>query len=429
MEDSRPAQEAPAEAQQWPSAPLYDLTEIPKSIAELDAGDLEGQVRGNFWRSARWCMDGSAILSTTEDRCIRIHTTNDNSSFDTKSFQQPDAIHSTLWYPSASISTPETFCFVASIRDTPVRLIDGNDGRIRASYPIVDHRERFIAPHSLAFNHTSTKLYCGYENAIEVFDISSPGYDQGERLKLVYAKKEKGGQKGIISALSFCPDYSGTYAAGTYSSTNSVSLYSEDTGSTPLAHVEGLVGGGITQIGWHPLNPTLMFIASRRSLVIQIYDTRDLSSPLSCFERGGSSNQRIGFDVDPWGRWLSSGDEDGTVRIWDLSTLNPQPIFQQELHQDAIGSVQFHPFQPLLLTCSGSRKHLQQTFESEDESSSSEEEDGSEADTSKEESGSEGVVSSFVTGRWRPLDATMRVWSKEGSSVHNEGGDVAAQGV
>lgn len=49
------------------------------------------------------------------------------------------------------------FCFVTSVRDTPVRLIDASDGRIRASYPIIDHRERFISPHCFAFNPTADK--------------------------------------------------------------------------------------------------------------------------------------------------------------------------------------------------------------------------------------------------------------------------------
>jgi len=47
-----------------------------------------------------------------------------------RSFSQPDAINAATWYPSASSTTPETFCFVASVRDTPVRLIDATDGRV-----------------------------------------------------------------------------------------------------------------------------------------------------------------------------------------------------------------------------------------------------------------------------------------------------------
>jgi telomerase Cajal body protein 1 len=74
------------------------------------------------------------------------------------------------WYPGASVSDPSTFCFVASVRECPVKLLDAASGRVctylfcivndselsalklRASYKIVDHRERQVAPHCLAFN-------------------------------------------------------------------------------------------------------------------------------------------------------------------------------------------------------------------------------------------------------------------------------------
>jgi hypothetical protein len=74
-----------------------------------------------------------------------------------RTFPQPDSVNTALWYPSASRVAPETFCFVASVRDAPVRLVGASDGRIRASYPIVDHQERFVAPHSFAFNTAADK--------------------------------------------------------------------------------------------------------------------------------------------------------------------------------------------------------------------------------------------------------------------------------
>lgn len=96
------------------------------------------------------CPDGTSILTTSEDRVLRLIDTyvtlhllgvlcSDDfrpagSEPETvpnyRSYGQPDAIHATVWYPSASLSHPETFCFAASIRDTPVRLIDATDGRV-----------------------------------------------------------------------------------------------------------------------------------------------------------------------------------------------------------------------------------------------------------------------------------------------------------
>ncbi|KAK8846832.1 hypothetical protein IAR55_005920 [Kwoniella newhampshirensis] len=362
----------------WPLAPRYDFSSSPMIVGSVDAADLESEIDSNFWRSARWCSDGSAILTNTEDRSLRIHTPSEarSGTFVTQTYEQPDAIHSTLWYPSASVSSPPTFCFMASIRDTPVRLIDASDGHTRATYPIVDHRERFIAPYSMAFNSTSSKLYCGYESAIEVFDIANPGHNTSERLKTAFTKRDKGGQKGIISALAFSSDYSGTFAAGSFS--GSASLYSEDTGATPVAHFDGVHRGGVTQLAFHPLNPQMVFVASRRSQEIQVFDIRDLSEP------------------------------NGTIRVWDIATSgSPEAIFDENLHDDAVGSVQFHPSQPLLLSCAGSRAYLDSDGSIAD--SSGEMSDDSSSDSAvSEDYWSMRVKSSEST---KVIDATLKVWS------------------
>lgn len=125
--------------------------------------------------------------------------------------------------------------------------------------------------------------------------------------------------------MAFCPDYSGTFAAGSYS--GNVAIYSEDTGGTQLQHLEGVTGGGVTQVSllslknlsdradndyqvaFHPLSPTTIFVASRRSDVIQVFDLRDTSTPIAEMARDGDTNQRLTFDVDPWGRYLASGDQ------------------------------------------------------------------------------------------------------------------------
>ena len=150
--------------------------------------------------------------------------------------------------------------------------------QLRASYSIVDHRERQIAPHCLSFNINATKyfspvlvcsipdsanlafcrIYCGYEDAIEVFDVQRPGNDEGTRLHTTPSKKTKDGLKGekhlprtlttisllihstgIISSLAFCPDQTNEYfAAGTLAPSNfNIALFSESTGEKTLMWV------------------------------------------------------------------------------------------------------------------------------------------------------------------------------------------------
>jgi len=75
------------------------------------------------------------------------------------------------------------------------------------------NRERQVAPHSLAFNPTAdkyvfsttfpldseriyryTRLYCGFDSAIEIFDVNRPG--EGTRLLTSPNKKSRDGMKG-----------------------------------------------------------------------------------------------------------------------------------------------------------------------------------------------------------------------------------------
>lgn len=63
------------------------------------------------------------------------------------------------------------------------------------------------------------------------------------------------------------------------------------------------------QVRFHPLSPNHLFVASRRSSTIQIYDLRNPSMPLSHLPRQGSTNQRLTFDLDPWGRYLVAGEQ------------------------------------------------------------------------------------------------------------------------
>ena len=116
------------------------------------------------------------------------------------------------------------------------------------------------------------RLYCGFEDAIEVFDLNNPG--EGTRLATTPSRKSRDGLKGgchsylspavvldqmcpddagIISALAFCPSYdpsSSMFAAGTLTPSSSVSpniaLFSEDTGGKPVGWI-GDVKASVTQ--------------------------------------------------------------------------------------------------------------------------------------------------------------------------------------
>ncbi|KAI8996250.1 WD40-repeat-containing domain protein [Trametes punicea] len=453
--------------------PAYDMTRTPKEVHSYQLNDERGldeyasKDPSVFARMAKWCPDGSAALAQCEDRTFRflqlpaelLGMTADpmlQASLP-RSLMQSAPILDYAWYPGASIRDTRSFCFVASVRECPVRLLDASDGRLRACYKIVDHRERQVAPHSLAFNVNANRLYCGFEDAIEIFDIHYPG--EGNRLHTTPSKKSRDGLKGIISALAFCPDMSsGMYAAGSLSpsspSSSNIAIFSEETGEVPIMFVgaEGSkheVGYGarasVSQLMFNPARPYLLYASFRRMASIYCWDLRaDVSRavevlnreglPISGNERQAATNQRLRFDIDYGGRWLSTGDQDGGISVFDLaahpesalaenapqpgSTPRTTPIMQFNGHRDAVGSVAFHPVRPLLLSVSGSRHFDAATpMSGQPTDSSSSDSDGNdilETEGGDANSAKLRKLTAISMPRRRPqpiaLDASIKLW-------------------
>ncbi|KAJ7606638.1 WD40-repeat-containing domain protein [Roridomyces roridus] len=390
--------------------PEYDLSRPPSQSASWKVPSPT--LPGNFARSAKWCPDGSAALAQCEHREFRLLNPlgEDETTFNPHTFAQPAPILDYAWYPTASVTSPATFCFVASVRETPVKLLDASDGRLRASYRIVDHRERQIAPHSLAFNLSATRLYCGFEDAIEVFDVAQPG--EGTRLHTTPSKKNRDGLKGIISALAFSPSYeSDLYSAGSLSPTEggNIAVFSETGGAVPVSFVSGGPAAGVTQLHFNPAQPHILYAAFRRRSEIFSWDLRDTTAPLKIYTPPSANdretNQKRRFDVDLAGRFLALGDQEGRVSVFDLAAEENTPRLTYTAHSDALGSVSFHPTKPTLLSVSGSR-HF---HTDEDEESSSE--DGEDEEDDQGQSGKAAVIRRSVARPTPvPLDASIRVW-------------------
>ncbi|KAF7325082.1 hypothetical protein MKEN_00551100 [Mycena kentingensis (nom. inval.)] len=370
------------------SLPEYDLMAAPRLLTTFS----KHFSAGDFPRSAKWSCDGSALLIHCENRSILVV---DPETGTTQTLLQSAPIVDCAWYPTASTSNPTAFCLVASVRETPVKLLDASDGRLRASYRIVDHRERQIAPHSLAFNPMATQLYCGFESAIEVFDVSKPG-DEGLRLLTSPTKKSKDGLKGIISALAFQTIYDGSalYAAGSLSATScNIAVYSgEDDKAIPLLFLGGGPLAAVTQLKFNPAHPHILYASFRRHRAIYAWDLRGpCDIPITVFSaaaedqtrvaRNEETNQKRLFDVNVGGRYLAVGDQDGGIAIFDLNIASTgtvagpraMPVLRFPAHGDAIGAVAFHPTLPRLVSVGGSRH-----FDWDSGWNSSEEDEGEE---------------------------------------------------
>ncbi|KAJ6531415.1 WD40-repeat-containing domain protein [Mycena vulgaris] len=408
--------------------PQFDLSQPPTTTDSFSILS-NPSLPGNFARSAKWCPDGSVALVQCEHREFRLVTPKDDTQsggsssphaeLPVRTLPQPAAILDYAWYPSATPANPASFCFVASVRETPVKLLDAADGRLRASYRIVDHRERQIAPHSLAFNLSATKLYCGFEDAIEVFDVGRPG--EGTRLHTSPSKKSRDGLKGIISALAFSPSYeSDFYAAGSLTATpGNVAVFSEAEGAVPVLFVSGGPAAGVTQLHFNPMQPHILYAAFRRRREVYSWDLRaDVSSPLKIYSTTsrvneppvGDTNQKRRFDVDIAGRFLSVGDQEGNICVFDLSAEDDDmavdsvpistPRLKYSAHKDAIGSVSFHPTKPQLLSVSGSR-HFPPPADESGSGSSGDEENGDTPQSVRRNAARPTPV---------PLDASVKFW-------------------
>ena len=120
------------------SPPTFALSTPPatKEIFHLDDGQ-------NFARTARWSPDGSVFLAQSENRSLQLF--NSTSTL----FPQPAPILDFLWYPAATPHDPASFCFLSSVRECPVKLIDASDGRVCLFLPSPPHLMPPTAPRIL----------------------------------------------------------------------------------------------------------------------------------------------------------------------------------------------------------------------------------------------------------------------------------------
>ncbi|RDB17540.1 Telomerase Cajal body protein 1 [Hypsizygus marmoreus] len=424
------------------SPPQYNVSKPPRLQFSQELAQDE-DFPENFARTVKWCPDGSTFLAQCENRTFQLFNTfpiptnqdtpalaNIPSQTPTLVLPQPSPILEFLWYPSATPLNPASFCFLASVRECPVKLLDASDGRLRASYRIVDHRERQIAPHSLAFNITADKIYCGFEDAVEVFDVLRPG--EGTRLSTTPSKKSKDGLKGIISALAFAPSHeSDFYAAGSLTpSPSNIAMFSEAHGAEPVMYVSGGPRAGVMQIHFNPTQPHIMYASYRRHSAIYSWDLRaNVDEPVNIYRCNESefeerTNQKMRFDVDLGGRWLSVGDQHGKVSLFDhqnrdtdsngevptwTETLEVLPSLEFPAHKDAVGSVAFNPVRSVLLSASGSRHFHPNDDDGDDHHSD---------DSEESENEERGMIRRKARPHPVSLDSSIKLWSFDDAEYH-----------
>ncbi|KAI8589715.1 WD40-repeat-containing domain protein [Geranomyces variabilis] len=377
---------------------------------KLAAASIDkGGVSLNFCKAVEWSPDGTCVLTSTNDNKFRLFENPANAGWDATespsdvpltpvlTIPEPEAVYDFAWYPQMNSADPSTCCFLSTVRDHPIRLWDAYTGQMRASYTAFDHLDQVQAPNSLTFNLDGTKMYCGSNNLIQIFDVHRPG-SECIRRPTTPNRKSKEGQKGLISSIAFNPDFSGMYAAGSYF--GSVGLYDER--NDELLHQIILEKGrGLTQVEFSR-DGTQLFYTSRKTNSIICRDLRNSGDVLATFARSGNTNQRIGFSLDPSGRCLSTGDDTGHILVYDLQTKAMLKKFQA--HNDTVSSAGFNPTLPLLASCSGQRRDVLLERVVYDDDGHVEYIDG--ADISDNEDGHD----LGVNGARTPVDSSVALW-------------------
>ncbi|XP_022341261.2 telomerase Cajal body protein 1-like [Crassostrea virginica] len=332
------------------------LIQTPTLLTQVEFGP------NNYLRGCKWSVDGSKILTTTDDNKFHVYDYSqqgaEQSLFPELKpsvvIQETGAVYDYCWCNQTSDSS-STLALTTS-KDNPIHNWDTTTGRLVASYRAYNAMDELTAAYSLCYSLDGSKIYSGFKKMIRVFDTNRPGRECQSRP--TFAGKV-GGQSGIISCLAPSPE-GRVYAAGSYS--RSIGLYYEPQGE-PVFVFEGQQGG-VTHIAFSP-DGTKLYSGGRKDPEILCWDLRNPGQIMFVAVRKVETNQRIYFDVDSTGQYLLSGNHDGCVTVYDTQqspvqtrpdtdfVLNSCQKFQT--HNDTVNGISLHPTLPVLATSSGQR--------------------------------------------------------------------------
>lgn len=362
--------DATTDSAAFPTCPL-DFN----SLTVLSDSEISCTVTGDFMKTMKLSKDGNFILAAYEHPRVEVFAIDEEAIGQRKYYQQSslptqqavttaatlkstksiypgESVYDFDWYPFVASTDPISQCFIVSSRDKPVQLYGVQDD-LRCNYCVVNHLDELASATCVGFNLTGDKIFCGSTRLLTSFDIDVPGRN-GSSVTTSETRHDPLGQRGIMSCISFNPDRSQTFAVGTYA--NSVAIYTEADLECVLELKD--LGVGVTHVEWSPCG-NYLWIGGRKSDHIACWDVRNTRSEVGTVKRLSRSNQKMGFHIDPWGKYLATGDQDGQLLIYDTSSfeLKVNSSMESSYRYDCINSVQFHPFSALLFSSAGQRRY------------------------------------------------------------------------
>ncbi|KAK9227296.1 hypothetical protein WN943_012346 [Citrus x changshan-huyou] len=381
--------EAAQENQQEYTWPLIRFDVPPHRTYHFYNQFRTSSIPNNFLKGIKWSPDGSGFLTSSEDKTLRIFSLPENGiSYDVNTcslakdqdsyeaslvVMEGESVYDFCWFPHMSASGgltismegrfaqmcicvpyPTSCVFASTTRDHPIHLWDATTGLLRCTYRAYDAVDEITAAFSVAFNPTGTKIFAGYNKSVRVFDVHRPGRDF-EKYSTLKGNKE--GQAGIMSAIAFSPTHTGMLAIGSYSQTSAI--YRED--NMELLYVLHGQEGGVTHVQFSR-DGNYLYTGGRKDPYILCWDLRKAVQVVYKLYRSSEhTNQRILFDIEPSGRHLGTGGQDGLVHIYDLQTGKWISGFQAAA--DTVNGFSFHPFLPMAASSSGHRRFPVDDFE------------------------------------------------------------------
>ncbi|KAK1326502.1 hypothetical protein QJS10_CPA01g01151 [Acorus calamus] len=318
----------------------------------------------NFLKGVKWSPDGSCFLTSSEDNTLRLFYLPDNvGEIELESCASADAsedsyecslmvseaesVYDYCWYPYMSASDVSSCVYASTTKDHPIHLWDAVSGQLRCTYRAYDAMDEITAAYSVAFNSSGTRLFAGYNKSIRVFDVHRPGR---EFKQYSFLQNDKGGPAGIVSSIAFSPTHNGMLAMGSYN--QATAIYVEDN-MEPLYVLHGQEGG-VTQVLFSK-DGNYLYTGGRKDPYILCWDVRNtVDIVYKLYRSSENTNQRISFDIEPSGRHLGTGGQDGLVHVYDLQTGYWTGSFQAA--SDTVNGFSFHPTLPLAVSSSGHRR-------------------------------------------------------------------------
>jgi WD40 repeat protein len=338
-----------------------------------DEGAQESNPLNVYTQGVSWCSDGTWLLSVVhrEEGIDASSTSGPGATSKARVVLYPkestlldkprrihqrdmEAIYSCAWFPQASLD-PSSFCVAVSSRGHPVNIYDGNRcDCLRGSYvPMDDRSDAMVMDpvYSVAFGQTGQYLYAGVVSRVYMFETCRPG-------KSDWYFETHPGKKCIISCLT--PGVYGSalqdvLAVGSYGPENSVVLYDAHN-EEMLCSLQGHAGG-VTHMVFSA-DGNYLYTGARKNGTVYCWDARFMSGAVYSIERSSCRTyQKVYFDIEPSGRCLATGGDDGLVRLFDLRDGSSIGSFEASDGGLCVNGCSFHPNEPLLATSSGERQY------------------------------------------------------------------------